>query len=244
VLQVRFGTPHCNGAATAGSLYHFEPAALDLAPGTSGTVTISFAPWDAKDYAAEVPIFLGHGTLPAASRPGTSTAAAGSRVGSPSGGQRSSGGSSGGAATPPQQAGGPVLAPYMQLELQGLGKFAALTFDVRECVLPPVPLGESPTPGFAQCWPCSARRPLADLKRLQQSPRGAHSQQAGWHAVVPSSARCADAGVASSATFYVINNGYDNLELKVVPPQDREHAPLQVGRRCSSIDCIRQGQCL
>ncbi len=145
--QVRFGTPHCNGAPAAGSLYHLEPAALDLAPGASGTVTISFAPRDAKDYAAEVPIFLGHGNLPSASRPGTSAAAAGSRMGSPAGGQRGGSSSSGGSATAPaQQTGGPVLAPYMQLELQGLGKFAALTFDVRECVLPPVPLGESAIP--------------------------------------------------------------------------------------------------
>jgi hypothetical protein len=34
--------------------------------------------------------------------------------------------------------------------------------------------------------------------------------------------------VTSSATLYVINNGYDNLELKVSLPQDKEHAPLQV----------------
>ena len=32
----------------------------------------------------------------------------------------------------------------------------------------------------------------------------------------------------SSATFHVINSGYDNLELRVATPQDKDHAPLQV----------------
>jgi hypothetical protein len=35
--------------------------------------------------------------------------------------------------------------------------------------------------------------------------------------------------VTSQAVFHVVNNGYDNLELRVALPQDKEHAPLQVG---------------
>jgi hypothetical protein len=143
-LQVRFGAPHCDGVPAASGLYQFDPPALDLAPRASGTVTVSFAPRDARDFPAEVPIFLGQGSLPPSSRPGTS-AAAGSRLGSPAGGQRGAcGGVSASPAAAPAQhkGGGPaLLSPYLQLELQGTGKFAALTFDVRECVLPPVPLG-------------------------------------------------------------------------------------------------------
>lgn len=38
-------------------------------------------------------------------------------------------------------------------------------------------------------------------------------------------------GVTSQAVFHVVNNGYDNLELRVALPQDKEHAPLQVGNQ-------------
>jgi hypothetical protein len=51
--------------------------------------------------------------------------------------------------------------PYLTVEVHGTGQFPRLAFDVRECVLPPVPLG-----------------------------------------------------VKSQGTFVILNNGYDNLELR------------------------------
>ncbi len=56
-----------------------------------------------------------------------------------------------------------------------LSHAARLTFDCRECLLPPVPLG-----------------------------------------------------MKSTATFYIINNGYDNLELKYKLPADEGHLPMEV----------------
>lgn len=35
-------------------------------------------------------------------------------------------------------------------------------------------------------------------------------------------------GVKSQATFYIINNGYDNLELKFRLPADESHLPMQI----------------
>ena len=70
---------------------------------------------------------------------------------------------------------GQRATPYMQLELQGQGQYPRLTFDVRECVLPPVPLG-----------------------------------------------------VRSQGVFNIINNGYDNLELKFRLPADESHLPMEM----------------
>lgn len=64
---------------------------------------------------------------------------------------------------------------YLTLEIQGTGQYPRLSFDVRECVLPPVPLG-----------------------------------------------------VPSRATFTIINNGYDNLELRYRLPADEGHQPMKV----------------
>ncbi len=71
--------------------------------------------------------------------------------------------------------------PYTTLEVLGQGQFPRLSFDMRECVLPPVPLG-----------------------------------------------------MRSCATFRIVNNGYDNLELKYrcghvtvsLPRQDVGTRPL------------------
>ncbi|GLI64998.1 hypothetical protein VaNZ11_008424 [Volvox africanus] len=65
--------------------------------------------------------------------------------------------------------------PYLHIEVQGVGQYPRLSFDMRECLLPPVPLG-----------------------------------------------------LRSTATFYVINNGYDNLELKYKLPADEGHLPMEV----------------
>lgn len=119
--QVHFGVPHAEGGPPfAASTYTFEPSSLHLAPGASGQVVASFAPRDSRDYAAAVPIYLGAAPpqQQGPSRPGSS--AAGSMPGTVG-----------------------AAAPYMHMELQGVSRFASLAFDVRECVLPPVPLGES-----------------------------------------------------------------------------------------------------
>ncbi|KXZ50888.1 hypothetical protein GPECTOR_14g137 [Gonium pectorale] len=70
---------------------------------------------------------------------------------------------------------GNVEQPYLNVEVSGLGQYPRLSFDVRECLLPPVPLG-----------------------------------------------------LRTTATFYVINNGYDNLELKYKLPADEGHLPMEV----------------
>ncbi|GFR48568.1 hypothetical protein Agub_g10470, partial [Astrephomene gubernaculifera] len=70
---------------------------------------------------------------------------------------------------------GELEEPYLHIEVQGVGQYPRLTFDMRECLLPPVPLG-----------------------------------------------------LRSTATFYVLNNGYDNLELKHKLPADEGHLPLEV----------------
>lgn len=139
LLQVHFGPAICTDLPASSSIFHIEPASLQLAPGASGQVAISFSPRDARTYPAEVPLFLGPAGAQAAAAAG---AAAGrnSRPNSSASVARS--GSAGGAAV-----------PYMHLELQGLGLFAALTFDVRECVLPPVPLGKSAS-GVELCRRC------------------------------------------------------------------------------------------
>ncbi|MEW5311269.1 MAG: hypothetical protein WDW38_002999 [Sanguina aurantia] len=66
-------------------------------------------------------------------------------------------------------------APYLSLEVTGTGLFPRIRFDVRECVLPPVPLG-----------------------------------------------------FRSQAVFNIINNGYDNLELKFRLPADEVHLPIKI----------------
>ncbi len=72
-----------------------------------------------------------------------------------------------------------MLCPSLALPLacgpQGVGQYPRIAFDVRECLLPPVPLG-----------------------------------------------------LRSTATFFVINNGYDNLELKYRLPADEGHLPMEV----------------
>ncbi|KAG2493472.1 hypothetical protein HYH03_008289 [Edaphochlamys debaryana] len=65
--------------------------------------------------------------------------------------------------------------PYLNIEVQGVGQYPRLAFDVRECLLPPVPLG-----------------------------------------------------LRSTAIFHVVNNGYDNLELKYKLPADEGHLPIEV----------------
>ncbi|EFJ49198.1 hypothetical protein VOLCADRAFT_90100 [Volvox carteri f. nagariensis] len=70
---------------------------------------------------------------------------------------------------------GATDAPYLNIEVQGVGQYPRLSFDVRECLLPPVPLG-----------------------------------------------------LRSTATFFVVNNGYDNLELKYKLPADEGHLPMEV----------------
>ncbi|MEW5300161.1 MAG: hypothetical protein WDW36_003110 [Sanguina aurantia] len=66
-------------------------------------------------------------------------------------------------------------APYLSLEVTGTGLFPRIRFDVRECVLPPVPLG-----------------------------------------------------FRSQAVFNIINNGYDNLELKFRLPADEVQLPIKI----------------
>ncbi|PNW70067.1 hypothetical protein CHLRE_17g704300v5 [Chlamydomonas reinhardtii] len=70
---------------------------------------------------------------------------------------------------------GDMDEPYLNIEVQGVGQYPRLAFDVRECLLPPVPLG-----------------------------------------------------LRSTTTFYVLNNGYDNLELKYKLPADEGHLPMEV----------------
>lgn len=65
--------------------------------------------------------------------------------------------------------------PYLQIEVNGAGQHPRLSFDVRECILPPVPLG-----------------------------------------------------MRTQATFFIVNNGYDNLELQYKLPADDSHVPMEV----------------
>lgn len=69
----------------------------------------------------------------------------------------------------------PFVCPCPCVFPQGVGQYPRIAFDVRECLLPPVPLG-----------------------------------------------------LRSTATFFVINNGYDNLELKYRLPADEGHLPMEV----------------
>ena len=78
-------------------------------------------------------------------------------------------------ATIPVYLDGDLSAAYLSLEVTGAGQFPRLSFDQRECVLPPVPLG-----------------------------------------------------ITSRATFSIINNGYDNLELRYRLPADEGHVPMKV----------------
>lgn len=78
-------------------------------------------------------------------------------------------------ATIPIYLNGDTSKPYLIMEVTGQGQHPRLSFDVRECILPPVPLGM-------------------------------HTQ----------------------ATFHIINNGYDNLELQYKLPADDSHVPMEV----------------
>ena len=68
-----------------------------------------------------------------------------------------------------------LTTAYLTLEVSGSGQYPRLSFDVRECVMPPVPLG-----------------------------------------------------ITSKATFTIINNGYDNLELRYRLPADEGHVPMKI----------------
>lgn len=70
---------------------------------------------------------------------------------------------------------GDATEPYIFMEAQGKGDYPRLTFDTRECVLPPVPLG-----------------------------------------------------ITSHATFYIINMGYDNLEITHKLPADDNEVPIKI----------------
>ena len=61
----------------------------------------------------------------------------------------------------PLYLGGNTAQPYYMVDVRGEGQYPRLTFDTKECIMPPVPLG-----------------------------------------------------IASRAQFYVISQGYDNLQLK------------------------------
>lgn len=78
-------------------------------------------------------------------------------------------------ATIPVYLGDDTTSAYLTLEVSGAGQFPRLSFDVRECVMPPVPLG-----------------------------------------------------ITSKATFTIINNGYDNLELRYRLPADEGHVPMKI----------------
>ena len=78
-------------------------------------------------------------------------------------------------ATLPMYLDGDTSAPYMTFELVGAGQFPSLTFNLRECALPPVPLN---TP--------------------------------------------------AQGTLYIVNNGYDNCELRHRLPPDEGHAPIHL----------------
>ncbi|KAF5834411.1 flagellar associated protein [Dunaliella salina] len=71
--------------------------------------------------------------------------------------------------------GGNKTRPYMMLEIFGQGQHPRLSFDMRECLLPPVPLG-----------------------------------------------------MKSWATFHIVNDGYDNLELRFRLPADESHIPISI----------------
>jgi len=75
----------------------------------------------------------------------------------------------------PVYLGGDKTRPYMMLEITGQGQHPRLSFDVRECLLPPVPLG-------TKSW----------------------------------------------ATFHIVNDGYDNLELRFRLPADESHIPISI----------------
>eukprot|EP00798_Chlamydomonas_sp_ICE-L_P015727 gene15727-21848_t len=78
-------------------------------------------------------------------------------------------------ATVPVYVDGDTTSAYLQIEIVGTGENARLTFDLRECVLPPTPLG-----------------------------------------------------ITSTATFYILNHGYDNLDLRYRLPADESHVPMSI----------------
>lgn len=112
-------------------VFTFAPTRGVLAPGESVELLIRFAPVSHREFVNTVPVYI----LPR-------TAAAASPE-SPDGS-----GGDGALTSPSPAAEWEGMQPYLELELKGTGIPPQLSFDRRELVLPPVPLGTPATGSF------------------------------------------------------------------------------------------------
>lgn len=145
-------------------------------------------------------------------------------------------------------------SPYMLVQLTGIGTLPRLTFDVAECVLPLVSLSLAicrPTVGtfvwvqlssctgdMSACMHklahklhmvccrsslvCALAAPVPDSQ-----PGTSRTQLSLCDCSSPPPAQV-PLGVASTRRVYVVNDGYDNLELSVRLPPDSGRLPVSV----------------
>ena len=118
-------TPVASAASPATPAFSFAPTRGMLGPGESVELLFRFAPTAHREFTNTVPIFI----LPRS--PAAEDAEAAGAAG---------------ALSPASELEG--LAPYLELELKGTGIPPQLSFDRRELVLPPVPLGTPATGSF------------------------------------------------------------------------------------------------